>query len=329
MWNLVVPWMETKTTMATWISQLRKDVYSQVECLQGLSLPKRTSMREELFVGSGDSYTCALSMEYLSKHKILACHPSDIIHCPQMLGRREILFISASGRTRSNIVAARIAHKAGIKTTALTVHSRSALERICNKKLILDRFLELQSGSTGILEFTATLITCMALIGINVNLKILPAILSDALAQVNSYNVEVPTGSDSIIFLGDGISYPFACYGALKMQELFGFRSFGYLLDDYYHAPIFSLQWPDRVFLLDPENAKNSMSANFYNKLRKIHPHSYYFQPQVGQSLFEQTLFSVFVIQIVSLTIAEKLKISKPYYLSNKKVLELSSNLIY
>ena len=315
--------------MATWISQLRKDVYSQVEYLQGLSLPKRTSMREGLFVGSGDSYTCALSMEYLSEHKMLACHPSDIIHCPQMLWNREILFISASGRTHSNIMAARIARKFGIKTTAFTVHSKSALGKICNKRLILDRFLELQSGSTGILEFTATLVTCMALIGINVNLKILPAILSDARAQVYSYGGDLPTRSNSILFLGDGISYPFAGYGALKMQELFGFRSFGYLLDDYYHSPIFSLQRSDRVFLLDPENTKNSMSANFYDKLRKIHPHSYYFQPRVGQSVFEQALFSVFVIQIVSLTIAEKLKISKPYYLSNKKVLELSSNLIY
>lgn len=315
--------------MAAWISQLRKDVYSQVEYLQGLRLPKCTSIREGLFVGSGDSYTCALLMEYLSKHKMLACHPSDVIHCPQMLSNHEIFFISASGRTRSNIEAASIARKFGIKTTAITVHSKSALGKICRNRLILDRLLELQSSSTGILEFTATLIICMALIGINVNLKILATIMSDARAQVNSYDVELSTRSNTILFLGDGISYPLASYGALKMQELFGFRSFGYLLDDYYHSPIFSLRRPDRVFLLDPEKAKNSMSANFYDKLRKFHPRSYYFQPRVGQSLFEQTLFSIFVIQILSLTIAEKLKIDEPYYLSNKKILELSSNLIY
>ena len=113
------------------------------------------------------------------------------------------------------------------------------------------------------------------------------------------------------------------------MHELFGFRSFGYLLDDYYHSPIFSLKKSDCVFVLDHSNVKNSMSANFHNKLKKIHDRSYYFQPKVRQSLFEQILFSIFVVQILSLTIAENLEIDKPYYLSNKKILKLSSSLIY
>src|SRR5918996_984683 len=117
--------------MAAWISQLRKDVYSQVEYLQGLRLPKCTSIREGLFVGSGDSYTCALLMEYLSKHKMLACHPSDIIHCPQMLSNHEIFFISASGRPFKKMEAPGVAQKFGIKPPAITIHSKSALGKIC------------------------------------------------------------------------------------------------------------------------------------------------------------------------------------------------------
>ena len=315
--------------MPGWISQYRKDVYSQVKYLQGLRLPKSGCIRSGLFVGSGDSYTCALLMEYLSKHTMLAYYPSDLLHCPQMLSDHEIFFISASGRTRSNIEAAKIARKFGIKTTAVTARSKSALEEACSNTINLDYLHHGQSSNTGILEFTATVITCMALIGININLNSLDRIMNDARSLVNLYGVDLTRRPPSILFLGGGISYPLASYGAFKMHELFGFRSFGYLLDDYYHSPIFSLKKSDCVFVLDHSNVKNSMSANFHNKLKKIHDRSYYFQPKVRQSIFEQILFSIFVVQILSLTIAENLEIDKPYYLSNKKILKLSSSLIY
>jgi glucosamine 6-phosphate synthetase-like amidotransferase/phosphosugar isomerase protein len=315
--------------MARWISQFRNDVYSQVEHLQGLRLPKSMNIRRGLFVGSGDSYTCALLMEYLSKHKILAYHPSDILRCPQMLSDHEIFFLSSSGRTRSNIEAAKIARKFDIKCTAVISRSKSALEEVCSETLNLDYMYSLQSSNTGILEFTATVIACMALIGIDINLNILGKIMSDAREQVNLYGVDLPTRFKSILFLGDGISYPLASYGALKMNELFGLRSFGYLLDDYYHSPIFSLKKPDCVFVLAHENVKNSISANFHNKLKKTHARSYYFHPQVSRSPFGRILFFIFVIQILGLTMAEKLEIDKPYYLSNKMILKLSSSLIY
>ena len=315
--------------MSGWVRQFRRDIYSQVKYLQGLRLPKSMGTKSGLFVGSGDSYTCALLMEYLSDHRMLAYHPTDILNCPQVLSDHEIFFISASGRTRSNIEAAKIARKFGAKTTAVTTKSKSPLEEVCNETLSLDYLHNPQSSNTSILEFTATVISCMALIGININLNILERIMKDAIEQVSQYGLDLPSGFKSIIFLGDGISYPLANYGALKMHELFGFRSFGYLLDDYYHAPIFSLKKPDCVFVLDHEKVKNSMSANFHNKLKKTHALAYYFQPHLGLSLFENILFSIFVIQIIGLTIAEKLKINKPYYLSKRSLLNLSSSLIY
>lgn len=315
--------------MPGWVSQFRRDIYSQVKYLQGLRLPKSMGTRSGLFVGSGDSYTCALLMEYLSKHRMHAYHPSDILHCPQVLSDHEILFISASGRTRSNIEAAKIARKFGVKTTAVTARSKSPLEEVCHETFNLDYLHSLQSSNTGILEFTATVISCMSLIGININLNVLGKIMKDAREQVNRYGLNLPTRFKSILFLGDGISYPLASYGALKMHELFGFRSFGYLLDDYYHSPIFSLKKPDCVFVLDHEKLKNSLSTNFHNKLKKTHALSYYFRPQIGLSHFEQSLFFIFVIQILGLTMAEKLKIDKPYYLSRKRILKLSSSLIY
>ena len=268
-------------------------------------------------------------MEYLSNHRMLAYHPSDILNCTQELSDHEIFFISASGRTRSNIEAAKIALKFGSSTTAVTARSKSPLEEICDETISLDYLHNPLSSNTSILEFTAMVITCMALIGTNINLNNLSKIMEDARGQVNQYGLDLPTRFKSILFLGDGISYPLATYGALKMHELFGFRSFGYLQDDYYHAPIFSLKKPDCVFVLHHQRLKNSMSANFYNKLKKTHALAYYFQPHVGLSLFEQALFFIFVIQILALTMAEKLKIDKPYYLSKKRILKLSSSLIY
>jgi fructoselysine-6-P-deglycase FrlB-like protein len=285
--------------------------------------------RSALFVGSGDSYSCALLMEYLSNHSKHAYHPSDVLNCPQLLSNHEIFFISASGKTRSNIEAAQIARNFGVKTTAVTARSKSPLVEVCNETLSLDYLQDPRRSNTGILEFTAIVTICMALIGIKINLNNLSKIMKDAYDQVNQYIDDLPTRLNSILFLGDGVSYPLANYGALKMHELFGFRSFGYLLDDYYHAPIFSLKKLDCVFILDHEKLENSMSANFHNKLKKIHALAYYFQPQVALSLFEKILFSIFIIQILGLTLADKLKIDKPYYLSKKRILELSSSLIY
>lgn len=315
--------------MSGWVSQFKRDIYSQVRYLQGLRLPKSMGTRSGLFVGSGDSYTCALLMEYLSNHRMLAYHPSDILNCPQVLSDHEIFFLSVSGRTRSNIEAAKIARKFGVKTTAVTAKSKSPLEEVCNETLILDYMHDPLSSNTSILEFTAMVISCMALIGININFNSLGKIMKNARQQVNQYRLDLPTRFKSILFLGDGTSYPLAKYGALKMHELFGFRSFGYLLDDYYHAPIFSLKKPDCVFVLDHENMKNSMSANFHNKMKETHALAYYFQPQVGLSLFKKIVFSIFLIQILGLTMAEKLKIDKPYYLSKIRLLKLSSSLIY
>ncbi len=315
--------------MSGWVSRFRRDVNSQTKYLQRLRPPKSMSTKSGIFVGSGDSYACALLMEYLSNHRMIAYHPSDILNCPQVLLDHEIFFISASGRTRSNIEAAQIARKFGVKTTAVTVCYKSPLEEVCNETLHLNYLHNPRSSNTGILEFTATVIYCMALIGISINLNIAGKIFKNAYEQVNLCGQNLPTRFQSILFLGNGMSYPLANYGALKMHELFGFRSFGYLLDDYYHAPIFSLKKPDCVFVLDNEKSKNSLSANFHNKLRKTHALSFHFQPEVGRSPFEKILFSIFVIQILGLILAEKLKIDKPYYLSRKRILKLSSSLIY
>lgn len=282
-----------------------------------------------LVVGSGDSYTCALLMEYLSDHRMLAYHPSVILNCPRVLSDHEIFFISASGRTRSNIEAAKMARKIGVKTTAVTARSNSPLEEVCDKTFNLDYLNDPRSSNSSILEYTATVIFCMALIGIDINLNILGQVMKDACEQVDQYDIALPTMFKSILFLGDGTSYPLANYGALKMNELFGFKSFGYLLDDYYHAPIFSLKKLDRVFVLDHGKVKNSMAANFHKKLKETHALTYFFQPRLEISPFENILFSIFVIQNIGLTIAKKLKIDKPYYMSKKRLLKLSSGLIY
>jgi fructoselysine-6-P-deglycase FrlB-like protein len=315
--------------MSDWISHFREDVYSQVKYLRGLRLPKPMKIRSGLFVGAGDSYICALLLEYLSRHSVLAYHPSDILRSPEMLLDHEIFFVSASGRTHSNIEAAKIAQRFGLKTTAITIRPKSILEEVCTKTLNPGDLHNLQSSNTGILDFTATVISCMALIGIKINMKILSRIMTDAREQIHQYGSDLPRKFQSILFLGNGTSYPIASYGAFKMHEFFGAKSFGYLLDDYYHSPIFSLKKSDHVFILGQENSQDPISAEFHCRLQKIHPRSYYFQPKVGRSNFEQVIFSIFIIQVLVLRMAENLRIDKPYYLSNKRMLKLSSSLIY
>lgn len=316
--------------MSGWIRRFREDVFSQVDHLQKLELPKAKKIKNAIFIGSGDSYACALLIEYLSGHSSLAYYPSDILLYPKMLNNHDIFFISASGRTRSNIKAAEVAKKFKVETTAITASPNSELARACKHVLNLIYPRSLTSSSVGTLDFTATVVACLSLMGIGANLNNAGRIMDDASKQAHLIGVNVSKKKiKSFIFLGNGISYPIAIYGALKVYEVLGVKSFGFVLDDYCHSPIFGLRKSDCIIVLGKETMRDPVPTALHHRLKKMRFSSYYLRPNVNRSYIENVLFSIFFIQAFVLTVAENLGIKRCYYLSNKRMLNLSSSLIY
>jgi fructoselysine-6-P-deglycase FrlB-like protein len=313
-----------------WIRRFREDIYSQAERLQGLKLPNPQKIKDPIFIGSGDSYACALLVEYLSRHSSLAYYPSDILLDPKMLFNHDIFFISASGRTRSSIKAAEVARKFEVQTTAITPSSDSELARTCKHVLNLSYPRPLVSSAVGTLDFTATLLACLSLIGIRANLNSIGSIMDEASTLSHLISVHVKKkNSRSFVFLGNGMLYPIAIYGALKVYEVLGVKSHGYVLDDYIHSPLFGLRKSDCVVVLDQESLRDPMPAVLQHRLHELRFNSHYVQPGVNRSNIENLLFSIFFIQVFVLNIAEKLGIDRCYFLSNKRMLKLSSSLIY
>lgn len=311
--------------MSGGIRQFRKDIYSQPERLRKVDISKFVKVRKGLFTGAGDSYACAILIEYLSHHEIHAYHPSDILLTPKMMIGHDLFIISASGKTRSNIQVAETARNLKVNATLITANPMSKLAGLCKHVLNLGYLRSVPSS----LDFTSAVIACMSLIGAEVDLDRLGRIIDDARKMVNSLSINYSKSFKSVIFLGNGFLFPVGIYAALKIYEVLGAKSFAYILDEYYHSPIFSLDKSDLVFILDHGSTSDPGPADFHHRLKKMHFRSYYLRPNSNQSQFEQVMFSIFFVQLLALTFAENLGIKECYYLSNKRMLSLSSSLIY
>jgi Predicted phosphosugar isomerases len=86
-----------------------------------------------LFVGSGDSFAASLAAEYASGFRARCFHPEDILYNPSIVDRRVVYFVSVSGRTKANILAARAAMNRGSRTVAVTASPDSPLAASCDR----------------------------------------------------------------------------------------------------------------------------------------------------------------------------------------------------
>ena len=85
--------------------------------------------------------------------------------------------------------------------------------------------------------------------------------------KVDALMDKISDKSLSILFLADGLLYPVAHYGSLKMNEVLGIRSFHYSLQEYCHAPLFGLKKNDTVIILNDTEGRNGHAAKSRNKL--------------------------------------------------------------
>jgi len=92
-----------------------------------LSVPVVRATSGSIFVGAGDSYAAALATFYLSGGKYLAFDPYAIFTIPSAAAGRDVFFISVSGRTSSNISAARKLRGVARRRIAITANQDGPL----------------------------------------------------------------------------------------------------------------------------------------------------------------------------------------------------------
>ena len=132
---------------------------------------------------------------------------------------------------------------------------------------------------------------------------------------------EIDGKSDSYFILGNGQLYPIAMYGALKFNEVFGARAVAYPAEEFFHSPLFSIKETDQVIMIGDDSRKMSKRLN-RDGFSSVH---------VGfkSTGIELLLRSTFFIQLLVLKLTQKNSLTSCSFLTNKKLLRLSSDFIY
>ncbi|HKW03965.1 MAG TPA: SIS domain-containing protein, partial [Nitrososphaerales archaeon] len=173
---------------------------------------------EAVFCGAGDSFACAQFVERLMNFKPRAFDPYDVLLYPEIIRDKKVFFISVSGKTKSNILAAKLAKRRGAKeTVAITADPESELAKSCTGTIEL-RFSKSAELTPGTLSFTTSLLAC------GMMFKNLPKLeTKDSIQRAKSWAQEL---SDAPIskyhFVGSGSFFAIAIYGAAKMFEFSG-----------------------------------------------------------------------------------------------------------
>jgi glucosamine 6-phosphate synthetase-like amidotransferase/phosphosugar isomerase protein len=313
------------------IDAMEKEIISQIHHLPKLDLPMQVDLDDCLFIGAGDSYAAALVALYASDYKIVCSSPMEIVFNPEIINKnnyRRIYIVSISGNTRSNILAAMISRKYKISTTAITAAPKSMLARTC------DNVIELKYRNAGILtsgtaSFTSSMLCCLSLARKVDDLERLRRIYRQSSYEASTLVNGTPERVGSYIFLGDGLLFPIALYGTLKINEVLGLKAFAYHFDDFCHSPLFSLKMNDRIIILANDRYTITNSKQFSDQLRKLGFFSACIIDCSKLSSIELLLKSTFVMQLFVLKQALKKGVKDCYYLRNKNLLKVSSDLIY
>jgi fructoselysine-6-P-deglycase FrlB-like protein len=314
------------------IESLKHEVASQLTILSELPLPRPINPRNCVMTGSGDSFVAASIATYISNYRIITLYPTSIILNPGILDCRHLYIISVSGNTAHNIVVAKLASQKDIKTTAITANPQSELAKSCDK-IIRINYSRSGAPTSGTISFLICVLICLALVTrVNCNLKEVRRSFEMASRKVDALMDKISDKSLSILFLADGLLYPVAHYGSLKMNEVLGVRSFHYSLQEYCHAPLFGLKKNDTVIILNGTEGRNAHTAKnrdkLFENLSRLN-YSVFSLNFSGSSPISCLLQSIFTVQLLALKKAEKKGLKNCFFVQNRELVETSSACIY
>lgn len=309
------------------IEAMETEIEYQRENLQKLELPRQqTCIDDCVITGSGDSYVASSIARYVSSYKAKCCHPMDIVLNPAIVKNRRVYLVSTSGSTKATILAAKVAKKFALRTIAITTRPESPLAK-SSDDLISVRYKRASIPTSGTIGFTASMLCCVSLV-CAVELHNVKKIYNESFALADYLTNYKIKRSSSHVFLGNGIVFPAALYGSLKMHEVFGVPSLAYSLDEFCHSPIFSIKSNDRIIILGNNVSEFSMSKTITNQLEKMEVLTLYINCR-KRSTIDSLLKSIFFLQLYALKLAVKNRLKDCYFLRNERLLALSSKLIY
>lgn len=275
-----------------------------------------------LFVGAGDSLAVALAAERLSEFRARALDPRELLGALELLTGRHLYIISISGRTRSNVALAAAAERAA-KVTAITARPDSPLAQTADDVLPLS-FHKEEELTPGTIAFTASLLAACSRIGPMPAIGGIEALIASA--EKDFEGLRVRRGATHF-FLGSGLSYPLALYGAAKIHELAGEPAQYQWTEQFGHMELFSARPGDPIVLLATADHREEADA-MVEQLRAAHLQPLPLIPESPEPLSAMLYFAV-TLQIYALTVAQQHGLRAPAFLLDPERLRTSDVLIY
>lgn len=300
---------------------IEKEIRRQPAALQDFSSEHpRRARAGSVFVGAGDSYAAALIVSYMSSGKFLVSDPYVVLASPDLARGREVFFISVSGRTMSNVAAAR-SLRGSAHRIAITSTPSSPLAKEVDEVVLLP--YENAPRIVGTLSFTLSLLAAMKLTFGNLRCDFREAFRKGTkLSKAFSISSRGET-----YFLGNQAAHGVAVYGAAKVYEILGAKAHAQLLEEFGHLELFSLKHADVVNILDSFDP-SGVGARLRKALRERKYESSLVHPGSSEP-FSQIFSLVFAIQLNILAHAKVRGLTRPYFAADRDKLEVSDSMIY
>src|SRR6266702_6321478 len=275
-----------------------------------------------VFAGSGDSYAAAVFAQELSQGEAIALDPYELLRNTRRIRGKNLVIISVSGKTKTNLELAREAKGIAANILAITANPQSPLAREC------DETLQLKYRTTGILtcgtvSFTTSLLACASLLR-NLPRTIQLKTVLDPAAHLATELKQPSEGT--FLFTGSGVNYALSLYGAAKINEVLGAKAEAAYPEQLGHAKLFTIDKERDVIVCISSGRDKAMKT--HELLRKNG-----FRSSIltfpGSHVVNRGLRIAIYLQRLSLSLARRKGIRELEVLSDTKRLRLSDKMIY
>ena len=303
------------------LRRIADEVRSQPEALRSFSssdFPR--APKGSIFVGAGDSYAVALAAFHMSKGAVLALDPYSLGTFPEIATGRDVYFVSASGRTSSNIAAARKVRRLARQTFAITADGGSSLAKATESTVKLP--MVPIPKTPGLLSFSLSLVAAL-----KISIGTFSCDFGRAFKRAEREGSNVSIAKGTTYFLGNSAAHAVAIYAQSKTHEFLGAKAHAELLEEFSHLELFSLRKTDGVVVFgcfDPNGTGRRLSRALSRKGYEAHV----IVPE-GASDVEELFHSVFAIQTAVMRETRASGLDVPRFLLAKDSLEISDAMIY
>ena len=310
------------------IRAMGEEISNQTQDLPGFASQLRETRVPKLqpstliFAGSGDSYAAAFFAQELSQGESVASDPYELLTNIRRTRGKNLVIISVSGKTKTNIELARKAKGISTRTLAVTANPESPLARECDETLLL-KYRTTGMLTSGTISFTTSLLACALL------LRSLPRTI-----QVNSAPIDTrwlstnlkQAGKGAFLFIGSGVNYALSLYGAAKINEVLGAKAEAEYPEQLGHAKLFTID-KKRDLIISISSGQDK-ALEKHQLLRNDGFRSSILAFAASHAVNRSLRIAIY-LQRLALSHARRTGIEECAFLSDKNRLNLSSRMIY